>query len=254
MFFPVSKILGGLCLPFTQVLLLLAAFAFLVRRRPRAAWVCFWIALVGMYALSTRPVADLITRPLEEQYPRAALPASIDAIVVLGGATDLGTSLPERLEFGSAADRFIEGVILARQYPDAVLVFSGGTSSLFDASRLEAPWLAEYAEKLGIPRTQIRAEERSRNTRENATETAAILRAEGRTSLLLVTSAFHMPRSVGCFHQAGLYPIPYPVDFRTQAAPYDVMSLLPNINNLADASHSIREYWGLLVYSLKGYI
>jgi len=59
---------------------------------------------------------------------------------------------------------------------------------------------------------------------------------------------------VGCFHQAGLYPIPYPVDFRTQAAPYDVMSLLPNINNLADASHSIREYWGLLVYSLKGYI
>lgn len=254
MFFPLSKILGGLCLPFTQVLLLLAAFAFLVRRRPRAAWVCFWTALLGMYALSTRPVADLITRPLEEQFPRTALPACVDAIVVLGGATDLATSLPERLEFGSAADRFIEGVILAKKYPDAALVFSGGTSSLFDSSRLEAPWLAEYAEKLGVPRAQIRAERRSRNTRENAVETVTILRAEGRTSVLLVTSAFHMPRSMGCFHQVGVYPVPYPVDFRTQSAPYDLMSLMPNINNLADASHSIREYWGLLIYSLKGYL
>lgn len=254
MFFPLSKILGGLCFPLTQALLLLAAFALLVRRRPRPAWVCFWVALAGLYALSTRPVADLITRSLEGQYPQRSLPEGVDAIVVLGGATDLGSSGPGHLEFGSAADRFIEGLVLAKRYPDAILVFSGGTASLFDSSRLEAPWLADYAEQLGFEREQIRIEERSRNTRENATETAEILRAEGRISLLLVTSAFHMPRSVGCFRRAGLAPIPYPVDFRTQTGSYDVMSLLPGVDNLANATHSVREYWGLLVYSLKGWV
>jgi len=254
MFFTLSKTLGGLCRPLTITLLLLVGVLILRKRRPRLASGLLWTALIVLYTLSTRPVADLLLLPLEAPYEHPAEPESADAIVVLGGSLDLNRSTAEAIELNGAGDRFLQGLVLAEKHPDAVLLFSGGTASLFDRSKREATMLQAWAERFGVPADRIRAEIRSRNTRENAVESKQILDAEGRHSVLLVTSAFHMKRSLGCFRRIGLSPTPHAVDFRNHFGVYGVMSVVPAVEHLSNSTHAIREYVGLVAYRLKGYI
>ena len=119
--------------------------------------------------------------------------------------------------------------------------------------RSEAPVLARWAERLGIARARIVVEGRSRNTAENARLTKqTLVRLPRRAPLILVTSARHMPRAAGCFREAGVEVIPWPVDYRRRALSWH--ALLPGIGDLEDSASAIHEYVGLLAYLIAGYI
>ena len=253
MFFTLSKTLTILLYPLPLALILLALAWGLRRRIPRPATALFWCVLVALYALSTRPVADMLLLPLERPYAGMPRPEAADAVVVMGGFMDRHRSAPDRPEFREGVDRFLEGVMLARQIPGSVLIFAGGSGDLLDRSNPEALLAAGYAARLGIPPERIRAESASRNTWENAVETRRILEQEGLHTVVVVTSAYHMRRTLASFHRAGMAPIPHAVDFQNRYPRYDVLSVVPSPTSLGDSALALKEYLGLLAYRIKGY-
>jgi uncharacterized SAM-binding protein YcdF (DUF218 family) len=200
-------------------------------------------------------VADLLLLPLETRYPVTQHPPHAAAVVVLGGMVDMKAARGDQIEMGEAGDRILAGVSLLRQGYADYLVLSAGSGDLFRQSITEAPALARLATELGVSEHRVLMESVSRNTYENAVYTEALLQERGLPgNVILVTSAFHMPRAMGCFRQAGLDPLPYPVDFRSRWGTYDPLSLSPKVDDLKWSSTAIREYVGRLMYRLQGYI
>ncbi|MEN6547506.1 MAG: YdcF family protein [Armatimonadia bacterium] len=254
MFFVLSKILGQFILPLSVIFILLLLHAALHRRRRKLSWGLFWAAIVVLYVCATPWCSDLLLMPLEGPYQKPPLPAHADVILVLGGALDLLHSEPGRPEFSQAVDRFIYALTLGKRFPNSTIVFAGGTASLFDHTKTEASLLKGLAVELGLPPERIRVDDRSRNTFENAQEAARILRETGGSNIVLITSAFHMRRSMACLRKVGLEAIPYGVDIRNHRGEANPLGWFPNASRLDDSSAAIREYIGLVVYRLKGYI
>jgi uncharacterized SAM-binding protein YcdF (DUF218 family) len=157
-------------------------------------------------------------------------------------------------ELTDGADRIVEAIRLAHLYPQAMLIISGGSSSVLYTGDRESDTLGWLAHELGIPKKRIILDRNSRNTHENAVETHKILaRIRVNGPVLLVTSAFHMPRSVACFNKVGEHPIPWPVDYyRTDSGVGSAW--LPKPQSLMRSNTAIHEYIGLLFYKLAGYI
>ena len=254
MFFFVSKFLCYLVFPFSAAMLMLALFWLLRNRRPRLGWWLFWAGFVLLYAAGTAPVSDLLIRPLEAPFDTEATQRAPQAIVVLGGLLDSQRSRPGRIELSEAGDRLVEAVLLARKWPRALLVISGGTGNPLDQSVREAPFIKDLAIRLGVAEVRIRTDAESRNTRENAVNTRQILEQEGVTDFVLITSAFHMRRSMACFEKEGLSPTPHAVDFRNHWGQYDVRAVVPEAVYLSRSTSAIREYVGLVMYRIRGYI
>lgn len=254
MFFLLSKTVGYFCYPLTLFFVLMLLFLKWRHGRPRRAWGCFWTGLLLMYVCTTPWGASVLLAPLEQPYRHPAWPARADVILVLGGALDLGTSTPDYPEFADAADRFVYAMHLARRCPQATVVFAGGTANLFDTAKTEASILRQQAEMLGVAPERIRLDNRSRNTRENAVEAKRILDEVGGSTVVVVTSAFHMRRSLGCLRKAGIEAVPFGVDLRRQSSLRDPLGWVPEARYLGDCTSAIREYVGLLMYRLRGYI
>jgi uncharacterized SAM-binding protein YcdF (DUF218 family) len=256
MFFAVSKTLGFLCNPLWVSLVVLALFGLRLRRRYKGAAGLFWFGLIVLYACSTGVVSSALMRPLEGPYRNAhAPPSQVGAIVVLGGSLDLELSTAEHSELRAASDRFVDGVRLARRFPDAKLVFSGGTAELVEsAGPKEATLLKKLAVELGILEQRILVEDKSRNTRENATATKVVIDREHLSNVVLVTSAYHMRRALACFRAVGVNPTPYATDFKGRAQPFAAYAFVPDIECLSDSNRALREYVGLQVYRRKGWL
>jgi uncharacterized SAM-binding protein YcdF (DUF218 family) len=256
MYFAASKLLSGLCDPLVAGLILLFLFGLGVRRRLQYGSArLFWLGFLVLYLSATRLVSGMLIRPLEDPYRVRKAPDTVDAIVVLGGSIDLAKSSPEHCEMRSACDRFIDGLLLARKYPRAVLIFSGGTAELGggDGQR-EAPLLKDLAVKLGIPADRVIAEDKSRNTRENAVETKRILDERKLTQVVVVTSGYHIRRALGCFRALGVKATPYATDFKTQTGRFGLPDLAPEAESLGDSARALREYLGLQVYKKNGWL
>lgn len=214
-----------------------------------------WPALLGVgwyAAVLLTPLAAWLTLPLEDRFPRPAAPPRVDGVVVLGGAVETrlteGRGIPS---LNGAAERMTEAVALARRFPEARIVFSGATGSPMPGALTEAEVARRLWNSLGLDGPRVLYEDRSRNTWENATETHALLRPRPGETWLLVTSASHMPRSVGCFRRAGWTVVPWPVNYSTLpggAGWFDA----PLSQRLGQAEWAIREYVGLLAYHLLG--
>src|SRR5215469_9900994 len=172
------------------------------------------IVLLAICAFS--PLGSLLLYPLESRFPPwNAADGAPAGIIVLGGPIDADLSVEHDTPVvRSAADRLIAGAALARKYPNARFVFTGGSPNLIDNDAREADYAGAIFESLGIPRSRLIMERRSRNTYENARFTADMVKPKPGERWLLVTSAFHMPRSVGLFRKAGFTVEPYPVDWR----------------------------------------
>ena len=150
-----------------------------------------------------------------------------------------------------AAERLTVAAKLARQFPNARIVFSGGRGRLTVGAK-EADIAAGLFETFGIPRERIALEDRSRNTVENALFSRMLLKPRPTERWLLVTSAHHMPRSIGVFRQAGFSVEAYPVDFRTRGVA-DLKVFTEVISaGLARTDAAAREWVGLLTYWLFG--
>jgi len=177
-----------------------------------------------------------------------------DGIVVLGGGIDPDVS-SERgaTQFSGSAGRLITAALLAHQYPQARILYSGGNPSLLtENAASEADFAPEVFAGLGIPRARLLVERRSRNTHENAEFSKQLAAPKSGEHWLLVTSAYHMPRSVGSFRAAGFAVEPCPTDWLL-GGPADLarFSVFAS-RGLGRTDLALREWMGLLAYRLTG--
>lgn len=256
MFFPVSKLFWLVGEPFNFILIL-GLIGAILSFTPRAArfgrgLAAFALILLAIAGFS--PLGSLLLQPLENRFPSppADMPAPT-GIIVLGGAIDPDVTLvrgvPTLLPSGA---RVLAGAALAERYPKARLVFTGGASDLVGKGLAEAPMAKQLWLSLGIAPERVTLEEDSRNTWENAVYTKALLNPKPGETWLLVTSAWHMPRSMGIFRKIGFDVIPYPVDYRTLGDRRDIF--LPRLapQELTMLGDAIHEWIGLAAYHLAG--
>jgi uncharacterized SAM-binding protein YcdF (DUF218 family) len=212
------------------------------------------IALLALCAFS--PLGNLLLYPLEARFPPwDASRGAPDGIIVLGGPIDADVSAARNTPVvRGAADRVFAAAILARRYPAARIVFTGGSADLVSSDAREADHARQLLESLGIAKERLLMERNSRNTYENAEFTKAMVAPKPTERWLLVTSAYHMPRSVGLFRKAGFVVEPYPVDWRTRGRE-DLLEFT-NIaaDGLSKTDIAVREWIGLFVYRLVGRI
>lgn len=252
MFFVLSKTLSLLIFPLPLVFLaLLGIFLFYHHNWARTALLG---VLLCFYGLSTPYVANRLMQWVEvARVSPADLQSHYDVIIVLSGMTDLQLSQAHRLEFTSSVDRILAGISLIKQGVGDILLISGGSGSLFDQTRKEATLLKDFAIQQGLAANQILTDTASRNTYENAVQSARLLHEHRYQRALLITSASHMYRAVAAFYKQGVRPDIYPVDFRGHdtTAPFD---FIPTEWSLCQLRDAVYELVGLLMYRLQGYI
>lgn len=253
LFFFASKLLWAVLRPNTLALLLAVLGLALVWRGRRFGR---WPLLLGLgwyAAVFALPVAALLTLPLESRFARPAMaPPAVTGIVVLGGAVEQALTEAHGIPaLNGAAERMTEAVALARRHPEARLVFTGGSAAIAPGGPTEAETARLLWTSLGVPPDRMVFEAESRNTHENAVFTHRLLQPTQDQTWLLITSASHMPRSVGVFRQAGWRVVPWPVNFTTGPDPA-LWWNDPFPTRLNRAEWALREYVGLAVYWLTG--
>jgi len=258
MFFIISKLFWILAQPVSLILLAVLASMVLIWR----GWRKTAIGLAGtaallLFVLGYTTAGALLVQPLEARFSRpAAMPERVAAIVVLGGGTSSRISGARQVsELNMAGDRMTEALRLARAYPDAPVVFSGGGNALVseDGSETEAATARRFFLEQGLPAARLVLEDAARNTAENAALLSGLL-PEGEGAVLLVTSAYHMPRSMGLFDKAGIAMTPWPVDFRSTGEEGPGLDIGDPAVNLFTATLALREWLGLAAYYVTGRI
>ena len=221
--------------------------------------------LLLLWLGGNRMVAITLARSLEWRHlPQGELPDA-PVIVVLGGSTE--SALPPRtqVEVNSAADRVLYAAALYHQGKAPVLLLSGGNIDWQQpGDESPATDMAELFVKLGVPQEDLWLEEQSLNTYENALYSGQMLKEHGIDHILLVTSAMHMPRALALFEAQGLDVTPAPADFTVTeegwknlfSGPVEsrLIALLPNASSLALTTNVLKEYIGMAVYSLRGWM
>lgn len=256
-FFTASKVLWFIACP-SNLAVLLALLALLLFRWRRLSFTLLGVAVLVLAGLGLSPAANALIAPLEDRFPLFRDDGRpIDGIIVLGGSevTDVGLArgVPA---FDDAGERMMAFADLARRYPHARLAFAGGSSALLrEGGGAESRLVRQSLPVLGIDPARVTFEDRSRNTQENAQFAKALLNPQPGARWLLVTSAWHMPRAVGCFRAAGFPVEAYPVDFRSPGPHGDGMLIRNRASeNLSTADTAVREWVGLVTYYLTGKI
>ncbi len=250
--FLLSQVLSAITQPMFWLALWWGVALLVLRRRQRPAVIMLWSGLVVLALLGFQALPDALLRPLENRYPvpAAETMGRYVGIIVLGGALDPPESYEThgQVPLGEAAERMTVSVELLRKYPKLELVFSGGEGRLLTTGITEAALARVFYQEQGIDMGRIQLEGGSRNTRENAQQVSRLLGHRCQAPWLLVTSAWHMPRSVAEFDRVGCTVTPYPVDFRTgESTPLTEYSLAHSLVRWQVALH---EWLGLMVYAL----
>ena len=256
MFFPLSKVLGFLALPSNLVMLVgLVSMALLLTRRKRLGQGMMIASLLTLAIAGWSPLGNWLMVPLEDRFPAgrgAGAQDSVVGIIILGGAISPEVSgARSSVALNEAAERMTVAADLARRYPAARFVFSGGSGRLFGGPA-EADFVLPLLESFGIARERITLEGRSRNTAENARFTKELVQPKAGERWLLVTSAYHMPRSIGVFRNEGFAVDPYPVDWRTAGAGDAIRPFAAMSAGLARTDAALHEWIGLIAYWLTG--
>jgi uncharacterized SAM-binding protein YcdF (DUF218 family) len=255
MFFILSKTLGFFAAPsnFLMAIGLLGVLLLCTRWRRLASWLIV-TSLVLLAVAGFSPLGNVLILTLEQRFP-ACNPAGQPpaGIVVLGGAIMPAVSAARgTVALNGAAERITVAVELARRFPAARLIFSGGNAALLANDPPEAGFaVAEFA-ALGIARERITAEEQSRNTIENGAFSRLLADPKPGERWLLITSAFHMPRAMAAFRAAGFPVEACPVDWRTRGPQDAWRPFLSFTDGLRHTDYAAREWIGLLVYRLVG--
>lgn len=253
MFTTFGKLVGTVLQPGNLLTLcLLAGVIMHLLSRGRRGKVLVGLSAVGFALLVVAPIGPAMMWTLEDRFPRPAeLPDRIDGILLLGGGVDPALSL----SFGEtilncAGQRVLDGVALARRHPEAklALVGGGGGSIGYSEARASLGFVVDQ----GIAPARILLEEKSRSTRENAVYAKELLRPAPGEVWVLVTSAFHMPRSMGAFTAAGWQVIPYPVDFSIDPRT-GMRTSFDLTDGLKDSALAAHEWVGLVAYRLMGW-
>ena len=256
MFFVLSKIFWLLAQPLSLIFLLVLAGGVLVAwRKPRAGLILggAGVLLLGLSSFTT--LGFVMINPLEDRFARPAdMPENVSTIIMLGGATVGRVSAVRGVtELNEAGDRLMETLRLARLYPQAKVLFSGGSGALEGEVLPEAEIAARLFKDMGIAPDRLLLEDQSRNTDENAEMTRDMLgNVDG--EVLLVTSAFHMPRAMGLFRKAGLQVIPWPTDYRSTGQEGIGFDIVNPVLNFVTTGVAVKEWIGLVAYRMTGRI
>jgi uncharacterized SAM-binding protein YcdF (DUF218 family) len=254
MFFVLSKIFGIFATPSNLLLFAgLAGAGLWAFRFKRLGVRLMFASLFALTLAGFSPLGNALMLPLEQRFPPwDAAHGAPDGIIVLGGAISPNIAAARGTPaLNQSAERLTTVAELARHYPAAKIVFSGGSASLFGGAS-EAASVLRLFESFGIPRERVLLEPRSRNTVENARFTKDLVQPKSGERWLLITSAYHMPRSIGVFRRQDFPVEAYPVDWRTAGAasllaPFSTLS-----HGLGQVDTAAHEWIGLVAYWLSG--
>jgi uncharacterized SAM-binding protein YcdF (DUF218 family) len=255
LFFILSKTLGVLLLPTNFLIVLAVIGALLTATRFTRAGCRIMIAAIVLLAVAAfSPLGNVLLYPLESRFPAwDAAQGAPDGIVVLGGPIDPDISLAHDMPvIRTAPDRIVAAAALARKYPNAKIVFSGGSSSLISNEAREADFAANVFESLGVDKARLIMDRASRNTYENAVLSKQLADPKPGERWLLVTSAYHMPRSVGLFRKVGFAVAPYPVDWHVGRGADALAFTQFSTDGLVRTDIAVREWLGLAAYWFAG--
>ncbi|HOE02756.1 MAG TPA: YdcF family protein [Anaerolineaceae bacterium] len=242
-------------------LLILLTLVFWKKRR--AAFTFLVLAFFILLLAGNKYVATAFARTLEWRYPPLAENTTADVIVVLGGGTEPAIEPRAMVELNAAADRVLYGIKLYQEKAAPMLLLSGGDIDFIgDSPSTPADDMATLMEMLGIPREKMIIQNASLNTQQDAEFSCELIKKNGFKKVILVTSAFHMPRSVALFEKQGCPVIPAPVDFSITQLSWDnlthpttaefILDLLPSYSHISTVTKTLKEYFGIWYYKLSG--
>jgi uncharacterized SAM-binding protein YcdF (DUF218 family) len=241
------------------VILLVAAAVF--RKRKGLSRVCYGLAVALLLVCGNGLIWRGPVRHLERQYlPSGPLPHA-DCILILSGGLEWQMPPRPTVEVGEAGDRLLYGAYLYRQRLSPLVICTGGIATGGWAPRAGADEMREFLSLLGLPKEAILTEGASSNTHEHAVNLELLFRDRKIKRVLLVTSAMHMPRSLGVFHKScpNVEFVPAPTDFRLVDDPgrpwyRELVAFIPTPQNLVGFSEMMHEYVGMAYYRMRGWM
>lgn len=260
-FFILSKLFWILAMPLNLCMIFLctgAGFSLVGSRGlRRAGKFLTYAGFALLLGLGVLPIGHDALVLLETRYPPLDTKTveKIDGIILLGGAVETRIPTVNGLpEVNDNANRIVEFVRLARLYPRARLVFTGGSAEIVGGGPPEADLIAPLLKTLGLGGRDVTYERSSRNTYENAVFTRALVKPGAGERWILVTSAYHMPRSVAVFESAGWRVVPAPSDFRTDGKIIVLPRRFDVSRAMEESGIAIKELIGLAAYAATGKI
>jgi uncharacterized SAM-binding protein YcdF (DUF218 family) len=254
MFFYLSKILAFLISPIVWIFALLV-YSFFTKVEGRAKKLRI-IAVVMLYLFSNPFLVDEGFRAWEPVTPDwDIMTTKFDAAIVLGGIGDVDLRL-KKINFGASADRLLQTLKLYHQGKVKKIIYTGGSGSVEFPEKKEGLFVQKYLHQIQFPDTALIVESESRNTYENAVFTKKILDSlKIKGKFLLVTSGFHMNRSLAIFKKAGYENIfPYVTNRSSGIRRHTPDHLfIPNAGALLGSDLLIHEWVGYLIYKIRGY-
>jgi uncharacterized SAM-binding protein YcdF (DUF218 family) len=250
--FVISKLLSAITQPlFWLSIWWLLALVLLPRFRRLAASM-LWGGMVVFGLLGFSAVPSALLQSLESRFNVPSLTSSDQyaGVIVLGGATGSPGIYKAhgQVPLGDAAERMTVPIALMRKFPNFELIFSGGEGRLVPTGTTEAELAGVFYTEQGVDMKRVTLESQARTTRENASRVAALLGERCKQPWLLVTSAWHMPRSMAEFQAVGCNVTAYPVDFRTgEETSWTEYSMAGSLMAWQTALH---EYLGMFVYGV----
>ncbi|MBC8284496.1 MAG: YdcF family protein [Nitrospinae bacterium] len=253
-FWIISKVFWLLASPNTSIfLILLAGVCLLFFGREKLGKKLIVTATTLILLISVLPVYQILVIPLENRFPiPEPLPEKVYGVIVLGGAEHPQlTQLRGQASLLDSAERLTTFVSIARRYSDAKLVYAGGQGAITGQEYKSAFTARLFFEQMGLDTSRVIFDSQSRNTQENAENALKLVQPEKGEKWVLITSAWHMPRSVGIFRKLNWQVIPYPVDFKTTGK-LEMNIGVPRFSATVLVSDVVYEWIGLLYYWLMG--
>ncbi len=254
MFFVISKLIGFLVSPFWWIIILLSVAYFIKNRVSKKR---LYISAIVVFLIFTNP---LIFRGVSGAWegdlqPAESMQNKSDVCVVLGGMSTFHEP-SGRICFTQSADRLLQAVDLYKKGFISKIIISGGTARLIQKNRPESIHLKEYLLTLGIPAQSVLIDSLSRNTYENSINSMELIKANGwNKKIVLVTSAFHMKRAAKCFEKVEFTVYPYTTDILKGTSSITFSDVvIPSVSVLNNWDYLIREWVGIIMYWLNGYL
>lgn len=256
MFFYLSQFLSFLAMPLTIVIILIGGGAIFIQRK----WgkKCLWTGIILLLFFTNPFISNLALLAWEPEFKDFDEIENHEIGIVLTGVTNLSKTAYDRTFFNKGADRITHALQLYRLGKIKKILITGGQGLNPVNPQSEAELLQRFLIMTGVPESDVLIEDQSKNTAQNATFTKTFLEQHNiskEQEFLLITSAFHMYRAKGCFDKAGLKTQTFPADYYSHDIKYDIPALIyPDADSLTYWNKLVKEWLGIAMYKLAGYI
>ncbi|MEP0710325.1 YdcF family protein [Algoriphagus sp.] len=256
MFFYLSQFLSFLAMPLTIISLLIVIGALYVKKKWGTR--CLWIGIFLLWFFSNQFIANQAMQAWEPDFKPFNDIEDHEIGIVLTGVTNLSKTAFDRTFFNKGADRITHALQLYQEGKIKKILITGGQGLNPVNPQSEAEVLQRFLLMTGVPQSDIMIEDQSKNTRENAMFTKVFLEEKGidiNQEFILITSAFHMQRSKGCFDKVGLQTVTFPTDYYSTDTKFDIPTLFfPDPYSIFMWHKLAKEWIGILVYKMVGYL